>query len=108
MPTPGAVTLPASSVCDVFPAGTLVSVYQGSSHAAGATTPPGGVAVTTATVDGSTGLAFTGLADGQNYVAAALVAGAWRFIHFTCNAGFAAAVKWPAKVAARRAALGTS
>lgn len=107
MPTPGAVTIPVTSCGDVFPAGTTVSIYLASARRAQGG-PPAGVAVTTATMDQANGLVLTGLTDGVRYVASANVAGVDRYLPFTCNQGFTAGLPWKSRLAARRAALGTS
>lgn len=90
---------------DLWPPGTVVSVYP---RGAGARRlgGPSGASVASATVaaDGSVALP---LPDSAPYVAYALVGGEHRYVWVRDDA-FVAGTPWKARVAARRAAIGTS
>lgn len=95
-----------------FPVGMSVGLYPrgaipvGSGNAKG----PAGAAIVSATVDAAGALTFSDplvVAD-VPYVAYALVAGEHRPLQVSASTPFAVAPTWKARVAARRAAIGTS
>lgn len=76
-------TLP--SVADQFPVGTSVGTYPVSRWLTNQLPPSGaaiGSSVASATVGSTGSLAFTGLADGTEYFAAASISGTWRYRRF--------------------------
>jgi hypothetical protein len=88
-----------------FPVGTSVSFYP---RGAGAQRlgPPSGAAVGSATVAADGSLALP-LPDDRPYVAYANVGGEHRYLSVR-DSSFVPGTTWKAKVAARRAAIGTS
>lgn len=95
---------------DRFPVGTVVGAYPGNSLTAGAgfDRVPAATAIETQTVAAGGTLTYTTLVDGTAYVLSAAVGGQARAIRVIHNQGYTAPTKWAAKVAARRAAIGTS
>lgn len=92
----------------IFGAGATVAAYPaGSRGPSGANPSAASVASATVTGDnaGSDSLAFTGLTADVPYVAYGSVSG--KYVPFRISA-FVAATKWKDRIAARRAAIGTS
>ena len=85
-----------------WPSGTSVKVYPANSLSPNGVSDPTGSAVATVATSGGD-LALTGLVADKPYVAWAL----GKAIRFSISA-FVAGTTWKAKVAARRAAMGTS
>lgn len=68
-------------VANNFPTGTTVGAYlAGAKNDGGA---PKGASVTTAVVASNGTVAFTGLTDNTDYVAAAQVSSVWRYVSFS-------------------------
>jgi hypothetical protein len=99
------ITLPASSVHDRFPVGTVVNVYPRAARVV-SDAPPVGAAITSATV-GASSLAFTGLTNDTPYTAYALVNGKHVYVGFRIPNG-SAAPTWQSVVSGRRAARGSA
>lgn len=85
-----------TAISDLFPVGTTVGAYLASGWhpTADLTGAPPGAAVTTAVVDATGALTFTGLADDTSYVAGAQVNGVWRYRRFRSRATTATVRRW--------------
>lgn len=88
-----------------FPVGTVVSAYPAAAVHHGQAFA---AAVDSATVQADGTLTLTGLTDGVSYQVGATVGGSFKHFKLVKSSAFVAAVKWKDKVAARRAAIGTS
>ena len=91
---------------ELFPVGTSVSAYLGAGHSREG--KPSGSAVETQTVQSTGAVTFSALTDGKRYTLYALVGGEHRRLQVQPAPAFTAPAVWKARVAARRAAIGTS
>lgn len=101
---------------DLFPVGTSVGIYPAASKQAGA--PPGSSVIASGTVDAAGELSVTngGILQYKDYVAYALVSSEHRYAFLRSTLDSTAAghtwkkvgTSWPATVAGRRSASGTS
>lgn len=82
-------TITVANASSIFPAGTTVKAYplKGFSIRDPDSGPPSGGEITSAAVAASGELTLTnaGLVEGSNYLLAAEVAGAWRYLHVRVN-----------------------
>lgn len=95
---------------DLFPVGTVVGIYPAGSAKDGG--PPAAAVIATGTVDAAGALSVTnaGILSYTDYVAYALVGGQHRYLRArsTLDTHPGPGLTWKARVAARRAAIGTS
>ena len=93
-------------VSERFPVGTSVGAYAG--NALRADGGVAGAAIETATVAAAGTLTYTTLTDGQRYTLATAPGASQRSMQVVHVSTYTPPSKWSPKVAARRAAIGTS